>query len=68
MVTLFGFKALQETYQTLLMMYGEKLEETQELRLDLVDMKEMYKSQIQCLLENASGQSSKEPLTQKMEE
>ena len=27
-------------------MYGEKVEETQELRLDLADVKEMYKSQV----------------------
>lgn len=28
-------------------MYGEKVEETEELRLDLADVKEMYKNQIQ---------------------
>ena len=27
-------------------MYGEKVEETQELKLDLEDVKEMYKSQV----------------------
>ena len=27
-------------------MYGEKEEQVQELRLDLVDMKDMYKSQV----------------------
>jgi len=31
-------------------MYGEKVEEAEELRLDLSDVKEMYKSQIQELL------------------
>ena len=31
-------------------MYGEKEEETQELRLDLQDVKEMYKMQIEELL------------------
>ena len=30
-------------------MYGEKVEEAEELRLDLVDVKELYKSQIQEL-------------------
>jgi len=27
-------------------MYGEKIEENEELRLDLVDVKEMYKIQV----------------------
>lgn len=31
-------------------MYGEKVEETQELKLDLQDVKEMYKGQIDELL------------------
>ena len=31
-------------------MYGEKVEEAEELRLDLQDVKEMYKTQIQELL------------------
>lgn len=31
-------------------MYGEKVEETQELQLDLLDVKEMYKAQIDELL------------------
>lgn len=29
-----------------LQMYGEKIEENEELRLDLVDVKEMYKIQV----------------------
>ena len=28
-------------------MYGEKVEEADELRLDLLDIKEMYKNQVQ---------------------
>ena len=32
-------------------MYGEKVEEAEELRLDLSDVKEMYKTQIQELLQ-----------------
>ena len=34
-------------------MYGEKVEEAEELRLDLSDVKEMYKVQIQDLLKSA---------------
>merc|ERR1712228_1027635 len=46
-------KLYQETegkYQTMLTMYGEKVEEAEELRLDLLDVKEMYKMQIEDLL------------------
>jgi len=31
-------------------MYGEKVEEAEELRLDLADVKDMYKMQIEDLL------------------
>lgn len=40
----------QTRYDALLQMYGEKVEENQELRLDLEDVKEMYKMQIDQLL------------------
>ncbi|KAL0099116.1 hypothetical protein PUN28_020278 [Cardiocondyla obscurior] len=40
----------QTRYDALLQMYGEKVEENQELRLDLEDIKEMYKMQIDQLL------------------
>lgn len=30
-------------------MYGEKIEENEELRLDLLDVKEMYKAQVNLL-------------------
>lgn len=40
----------QTRYDALLQMYGEKVEENQELRLDLEDIKEMYKTQIDQLL------------------
>lgn len=30
-------------------MYGEKIEENEELRLDLLDVKEMYKAQVKIL-------------------
>ena len=33
-------------YNALLQMYGEKSEETEELKLDLQDVKEMYKLQV----------------------
>lgn len=45
---------IQTRYDALLQMYGEKVEETQELRLDLEDVKDMYKSQIDQLLKRAS--------------
>ena len=35
-------------------MYGEKVEEAEELRLDLEDVKEVYKIQIQELLQSSS--------------
>ncbi|KAJ9575477.1 hypothetical protein L9F63_007682, partial [Diploptera punctata] len=44
------FQDLQHKYDALLQMYGEKVEEAQELQLDLEDVKEMYKSQIDQLL------------------
>jgi len=43
------YHTLQQKYQTMLTMYGEKVEEAQELRLDLQDVKEMYKMQIDQL-------------------
>lgn len=44
------FDDLQQKYDTLCQLYGEKVEETEELKLDLQDVKEMYKSQIDELL------------------
>ncbi|KAG7209879.1 hypothetical protein KM043_011481 [Ampulex compressa] len=41
---------IQTRYDALLQMYGEKVEENQELRLDLEDVKDMYKTQIDQLL------------------
>ena len=37
---------LDQRYNALLQMYGEKVEEAEELRLDLQDVKDMYKSQV----------------------
>lgn len=41
---------LNQRYNTLLQMYGEKVEQTEELRLDLEDVKSMYKAQINELM------------------
>ncbi|KAL7648771.1 UNVERIFIED_CONTAM: hypothetical protein RMT77_000678 [Armadillidium vulgare] len=43
-------KDLEQKYNALLQMYGEKVEEVEELRLDLDDVKEMYKLQIDQLM------------------
>jgi len=43
------YGTLQQKYQTMLTMYGEKVEEAEELKLDLQDVKEMYKMQIDQL-------------------
>ncbi|XP_076041410.1 uncharacterized protein LOC143025513 isoform X2 [Oratosquilla oratoria] len=42
---------LEKKYNALLQMYGEKVEEVEELRLDLADVKEMYKAQIDQLMQ-----------------
>jgi len=44
------FNELETNYNAILQMYGEKIEENDELRLDLIDVKEMYKAQIDQLL------------------
>lgn len=44
------FTELQVQYDAVLQMYGEKDEETQELQLDLQDVKDMYRAQIDDLL------------------
>ncbi|XP_014774011.1 TATA element modulatory factor isoform X1 [Octopus bimaculoides] len=41
---------LYQRYNALLQMYGEKVEEAEELRMDLQDIKKMYKDQIDHLL------------------
>ncbi|XP_056258528.1 TATA element modulatory factor [Seriola aureovittata] len=45
-------KDLEQRHNTILQMYGEKAEEAEELRLDLEDVKNMYKTQIDELLQN----------------
>ena len=41
-------------YNALLQMYGEKSEETEELKLDLQDVKEMYRLQIEDLIKRSN--------------
>ena len=41
-----NLQALNQRYNAMLQMYGEKVEEADELRLDLQDVKEMYKGQV----------------------
>ncbi|XP_013988874.1 TATA element modulatory factor isoform X1 [Salmo salar] len=43
---------LEQRHNTILQMYGEKAEEAEELRLDLEDVKNMFKTQIDELLKN----------------
>lgn len=45
-----NYNDLQTRYDALLQMYGEKVEQTQELQLDLKECREAYKVQIQELL------------------
>lgn len=47
-----SFQDLEQRHNTILQMYGEKAEEAEELRLDLEDVKNMYKTQIDELLKN----------------
>lgn len=49
---------LRTQYDALLQMYGEKLEESQELRMDLQDVKDMYKAQIDELLKKEPSPSA----------
>jgi len=44
---------VEKTYNAVLQMYGEKVEEADELRMDLQDVKEMYKLQIEQLLKKS---------------
>lgn len=44
------FQDLQQKYDALLQMYGEKVEEIEEVKLDLQEVKDMYRGQIDELL------------------
>ncbi|CAF0901011.1 unnamed protein product [Adineta steineri] len=48
------FKGLERRYDALLTMYGEKQEEADELRLDLADVKTLYRAQIDDLMKQNS--------------
>ena len=45
------FQDLDKRYNAMLQMYGEKVEEADELRLDLQDVKDMYKGQVMETME-----------------
>jgi TATA element modulatory factor len=49
--TIKEYTQLQQQHDAILQLYGEKLEENQELKLDLLDVKEAYKEQIDDLLQ-----------------
>jgi hypothetical protein len=41
---------LQQQHNAMLQMYGEKVEQVDELRMDIQDVKEMYKTQVSFFL------------------
>ena len=45
----FFFQELDQRHNAVLQMYGEKAEECEELKMDLEDVKSMYKTQVQKL-------------------
>ena len=45
---------VEKNYNAVLQLYGEKVEEVEELRMDLADVKEMYKTQIEQLVKKWS--------------
>ena len=47
------FQEVGRRYQAMLQMYGEKVEELQELRLDFEDMKALYRTQIDALTQKS---------------
>ena len=49
------FNKMHNFFKTNFQMYGEKVEEAEELKLDLQDVKEMYKMQIDQLTHSSSG-------------
>ena len=48
-----SYQELSERYETLLTMYGEKAEEVDELKMDLSDVKVIYKAQVSFQLLNS---------------
>ncbi|KAL3274377.1 hypothetical protein HHI36_015775 [Cryptolaemus montrouzieri] len=51
------FQDLQQQYDLLCQMYGEKVDEVEELKLDLLEAKEAYKSQLDELLSKQNSRS-----------
>jgi hypothetical protein len=45
---------VQKRYETVLEMIGEKSEKIIELEADILDMKEVFKEQLECLLKSSS--------------
>jgi len=45
-----NYQEMESRYNAALQLYGEKVEEADELRMDLEDVKQMYKQQIQQLV------------------
>ena len=43
---IFFFQELDQRHNAVLQMYGEKAEECEELKMDLEDVKSMYKTQV----------------------
>ena len=50
-----GEASLSQRYEVLLQLYGQKLEENNELRMDLREAKEAYQSQLTELLNKLNG-------------
>lgn len=50
-----SLQELESRYGAVLQMYGEKAEEAEELKMDLQDIKTMYKQQVCCILDVRLG-------------
>ncbi len=46
LILFFLYQELEQRHNAVLQMYGEKAEQAEELRMDLEDVKSMYKSQV----------------------
>ena len=46
---IYFFQELDQRHNAVLQMYGEKAEECEELKMDLEDVKSMYKTQVEKL-------------------
>ncbi|KAF5305636.1 hypothetical protein FQR65_LT07717 [Abscondita terminalis] len=52
------FVEVQQQYDMLCQLYGEKVEQNEELKLDLLDVKELYKAQLDELLQQQKNSAS----------